>query len=69
LGDKKDSTAGTAKRPLRVIDHVGNPGGGIKYVLRLLDGFLAAWDVHLHAQPVALDKVPASSARQGSRLL
>jgi glycosyltransferase involved in cell wall biosynthesis len=54
LGDKKDSTAGPAKRPLRVIDHVGNPGGGIKYVLRLLDGFLAAWDVHLHAQPVAL---------------
>jgi glycosyltransferase involved in cell wall biosynthesis len=56
LGDKKDSMTGTAKRPLRVIDHVGNSGGGIKYILRLLDVLQATWDVQLYGQPVALDR-------------
>ncbi len=54
LGAKEDGTARPAKRPLRVIDHVGNSGGGVKYVLRLLDVLGETWDVELHAQPVAL---------------
>ena len=56
LGDKEDGTAKSAKRPLRVVDHVGNPGGGVKYVLRLLDVLRETWNVQLNAQPMALDR-------------
>jgi glycosyltransferase involved in cell wall biosynthesis len=56
LGAPKDVTVGSAKRPLCVIDHVGNSGGGIKYVLRLLDILRETWDVQLRAQPVALER-------------
>ncbi len=47
---------GTTKRALRVIDHVANSGGGIKYVLRLLDNLRESWQVQLCAQPVALER-------------
>jgi glycosyltransferase involved in cell wall biosynthesis len=50
------ATATAEKRPLRVIDHVGNSGGGIKYVLRLSGSLATSWDVSLHAQPVALER-------------
>jgi glycosyltransferase involved in cell wall biosynthesis len=56
LGAPKDMTVGSAKRPLCVIDHVGNSGGGIKYVLRLLDTLRETWNVQLRAQPVALER-------------
>jgi glycosyltransferase involved in cell wall biosynthesis len=56
LGTPKDVTGASAKRSLRVIDHIGNSGGGIKYVLRLLDILRETWDVQLHAQPVALER-------------
>jgi glycosyltransferase involved in cell wall biosynthesis len=56
LDPKADATAGSARRPLCVIDHVGNSGGGVKYVLRLLDRLAETWDISLYAQPVALER-------------
>jgi glycosyltransferase involved in cell wall biosynthesis len=66
LGTKPDGTAATARRSLRVIDHVGNSGGGVKYVLRLLDVLRASWDIELHAQPAALARY--RQAAQGRAL-
>lgn len=45
-----------------MLDHVGNRGGGIKYVLRLLDSLQAGWRVELHAQPAALARYGEAAA-------
>ena len=56
MDPEQPDSAIPAKRPLRVIDHVGNNGGGIKYVLRLLDSLTTNWDVSLYAQPLAVER-------------
>jgi len=50
------------KRPLRVLDHVGNRGGGVKYVVGLLDHLAARFEVSLHAQPLALARYRQAAA-------
>jgi glycosyltransferase involved in cell wall biosynthesis len=47
-------SARAPRRPLCVIDHVGNAGGGVKYALRMLDRLRLDWEVELCAQPAAL---------------
>ena len=54
MGGTADESARSARRPLRVIDHVANVGGGTKYVLRLLDALRESWDIQLHSQPMGL---------------
>jgi glycosyltransferase involved in cell wall biosynthesis len=61
-----DAESRPTPRPLCVIDHVGNSGGGVKYVLHLLDGLRLTWDITLHAQPVALERY--EQAAQGTAL-
>jgi glycosyltransferase involved in cell wall biosynthesis len=68
LGNAQDGTAGPAKRSLRVIDHVANSGGGIKYVLHLLDDLAATWNVELHAQPMALARYRKAAGGRPLRL-
>jgi glycosyltransferase involved in cell wall biosynthesis len=52
------------RRPLCVIDHVGNSGGGVKYVLHLLDGLREDWDITINAQPVAIERYQRAAAGQ-----
>ena len=65
MDPKADATAGSARRPLCVVDHVGNSGGGVKYVLRLLDRLAETWDVSLFAQPVALERYQQAALGRG----
>jgi glycosyltransferase involved in cell wall biosynthesis len=50
------------RRTLRVVDHIGNSGGGIKYVLQLLESLESTWDIELRAHPAAARRYRRAAA-------